>query len=129
MPDKTLRQDCGFKIKIDRSPNAVAEASRDFGRLISGRAEGVIAITTPNDLVTTIRHANSTGLSLTPCGTRASCSGQSLPNGGLSLDMTKMTALGPVDLQNTAIECESVTGLVVSNSTQIAFQIERPGHK
>jgi cytokinin dehydrogenase len=96
-----------FNIKIDRSPNAIAEASRDFGRLISGRAEGVIAITTPDELVATIRHANSTGLSLTPCGTRASCGGQSLPNGGLALDMTNMTAIGPVDLLNATIECES----------------------
>ncbi len=107
----TLRKDCSFKIKIDRSPNAVAEASRDFGRLISGRAEGVIAVTTPDELVATIRHANSTGLSLTPCGTRASCGGQSLPNGGLSLDMRNMNALGPVDLQNATIECESGASL------------------
>jgi cytokinin dehydrogenase len=96
-----------FNIQVDRSPNAVAEASRDFGRLISGRAEGVIAIRTPDDLVETVRRANSTGLTLTPCGTRSSCGGQSLPGGGLSLDMTKMTAVGPVDLQNATIECQS----------------------
>ena len=106
-PTQTPRKDGGFELPIDRSPEAVAGASRDFGRLISGRAEGVIAVTTPDELVTTIRHANSTGLSLTPCGTRASCGGQSLPNGGLSLDMTRMNALDPVDLRNATIECES----------------------
>ncbi len=105
--NQTVDQDCSAAFKIDRSANAIAEASRDFGRLISGRAEGVIAIATPDELVRVIRHANSTGLSLTACGTRSSCGGQSLPNGGLSLDMRRMTALGPVDLQNATIECES----------------------
>lgn len=109
--DKNLLNDRGFSLPIDRSPNALAEASRDFGRLISGRAEGVIAITTPDEIVATIRHANATGLSLTPCGTRSSCGGQSLPNGGLSLDMRNMAAVGPVDPRNATIECESGASL------------------
>lgn len=105
--EPTPRKDGGFEITVDRNPKAIAEASRDFGRLISGRAEGVISIRSPDELVRTIRHANSAGLSLTPCATRSSCGGQSLPNGGLALDLTRMTALGPVDLQNATIECES----------------------
>ena len=105
--NEVLREDFSSRVKVDRSASALAEASRDFGRLISGRAEGVVTIATPEELMATIQYANSARLSLTPSGTRSSCGGQSLPNGGLSLDMTKMTALGPVDLNNATIECES----------------------
>jgi cytokinin dehydrogenase len=103
------QHDSGERVRarIDRRPGAVAEASRDFGRLISGRAEGVLALTSADDIVAALRYANSNGLTVTPCGTRSSCGGQSLPNGGLALDLKTMNAVGRVDLENATIECEA----------------------
>lgn len=97
----------GFSLAIDRSRQSIAEASRDFGRLISGRADGIVAVSTPDELVETLRHANAAGLRVTPCGTHSSCGGQSLPHGGLSLDMKGMNAIGPVDVENATIECDA----------------------
>ena len=96
-----------MKIVVDRSPLAVAQASRDFGRLISGRAEGVITARTADEVVEAIREANAEGFTLTPAGTRSSCGGQSLPAGGLALDMKAMAGVGPVDVTTLTIECES----------------------
>jgi cytokinin dehydrogenase len=98
-------------LKIDRSPQAVAEASRDFGHLITGRAEGVVTVTSPAELLATVQHANDAGLTLTPCGARASCGGQSLPNGGLSLDLTHMTTVGEVNLRDLTITCDAGASL------------------
>ena len=107
-------------MNIDRSPAAVAEASRDFGRLISGRAEGVITVRTPEELVEVIRRANVEGTTLTPAGTRSSCGGQSLPNGGLALDMRQLSAVGPVDLKNETIECDAGATLRAISDATIA---------
>lgn len=96
-----------MKTVVDRSPLAVAEASRDFGRLISGRAEGVIAVRTPEQVIEAIRDANAGGFTLTPAGTRSSCGGQSLAAGGLALEMKAMDGVGQVDLDALTIECES----------------------
>jgi cytokinin dehydrogenase len=96
-----------MKTVVDRSPLAVAEASRDFGRLISGRAEGVITARTPDEVVEAIREANAEGFTLTPAGTRSSCGGQSLSAGGLALDMKAMAGVGPVDADALTVECES----------------------
>ncbi len=94
-------------MNVDRTPAAVAEASRDFGRLISGRAEGVVTVRTPEELLEAIRAANADGTTLTPAGTRSSCGGQSLPNGGLALEMRQLSGVGHVDLDNLTIECEA----------------------
>lgn len=96
-----------MKTVVDRSPLAVAEASRDFGRLISGRAEGVITPRTADDIVLAIREANAEGMTLTPAATRASCGGQSLPAGGFALDMKALNGVGPVDVDALTVECES----------------------
>ena len=105
--DDTGLEEENFSYQVDRSPGAVAKASRDFGRMIPGHAKGVIAATTPEELLMTVRNAKSEGVSLTPCGTRSSCGGQSLPNGGLSLDMASMNGVGPVDVKNATVQCES----------------------
>jgi cytokinin dehydrogenase len=118
-----LQGDETFPCQVDRSSKAVAKASRDFGRMIPGHAKGVIAVTTPDELVMTVRNAKSSGVSLTPCGTRSSCGGQSLPNGGLSLDMTSMNAVGPVDLRNATIECESGATLRSISEATLPFNL------
>lgn len=105
-------------LEIDRSPSAIAEASRDFGHLIAGRAEGVVRPRTLDDVVAAVRHALATGVTLTPCGKRASCGGQSLPNGGLSLDMTTLNGVGPIDVEAGTIECDAGATLrAVSEAT------------
>ena len=96
---------------VDRSPLAVAEASRDFGRLISGRPEGVIAARTAEQIVEAIREANAEGFTLTPAGTRSSCSGQSLPAGGFALEMKGLAGVGPVDTDKLTVECEAGASL------------------
>lgn len=119
----SFRENENFPCKIDRSPEAVAKASRDFGRMIPGHAKGIISATTPDELLMTVRKAKSEGFSLTPCGTRSSCGGQSLPNGGMSLDMTSMNAVGPVDLQNATIECESGATLRSISEASLPFNM------
>ena len=96
-----------MKTVVDRSPRATADASRDFGRLISGRVEGVITARTPDEVLQAIREANVEGFTITPAGTRSSCSGQSLAAGGFALEMKALAGVGPVDLDALTIECEA----------------------
>lgn len=113
-----LRQGPGFDLEVDRRPEALAEASRDFGRMIWGRATGVVRVTTADELVGVIQHANAAGLSLAPCGTRSSCGGQALPTGGLSLDLRGLCAVGRVDPARATIECEAGATLrAISDAT------------
>lgn len=91
--------------EIDRRPESLSAASRDFGHLVSGRAEGITSPRDVEELVAIVRHANEHGIGLTPCGVRGSCGGQSLPNGGWSLDLTRMSDVGDVDVQRRTIAC------------------------
>lgn len=101
----TLRDVASEPIEIDRGPEVLALASRDFGHLVLGRAEGIVTPRTVEELVAIVQYANRQGVALTPCGARGSCGGQSLPNGGLSLDMTQLNDVGVVDERRGTVSC------------------------
>ncbi len=99
MPDSdpTLAELSTIGIPFTSDANTRAQAAQDFGHLIEGHATCVTKPTNAGQVVTLLRHANAHGLTVTPRGGGNSQSGQSVPQDGLSLDLTALDFVDTVD--------------------------------
>jgi len=91
---------------VERGREVLAEASRDFGGWIQGRADGVLRPNSVAELELTVRSAGQRGLKLTARGRGLSQSGQSVPRGGLSLDLRGLNSIHELDASKRRIWVE-----------------------
>jgi len=90
-------------VAVDTSDEAIAAASRDFGRLCRGVARGSIRPTTAEQTQRIVRFANERSIRLTLRGRGMSQSGQSIPRDGLTLDVTGLAHIGEPDLTRMSV--------------------------
>lgn len=81
------------------------EASQDFGRVARGDAFGVLCPQSTEQVRRIIEFARERGLALTARGGGMSQSGQSIPRGGLSLDLRAMCDLAEPDRDRMSVVC------------------------
>lgn len=74
-------------LTVDHDPDTLEDAAKDFGGLCSGRAWGVVRPQTVEALESLVALARTEGLTLIPRATACGQSGQSVPVGGISVDM------------------------------------------
>jgi cytokinin dehydrogenase len=97
----------GTGVALHRDMASCAEASEDYGHLTRGAAAAVARPRTREEVEKLITFANNRQLRLTPRGVGHSQSGQSVaPAGGVSLDLSRMDRLEPVDVAGGTISCE-----------------------
>lgn len=92
---------------VDASQAAIAGAESDFGGLVKGRALGVLRPSSVSELARAVSTARRRGVQLSIRGAGLSQSGQSLPNGGMAIDMSAWKRVWPVDTDRGTVRCES----------------------
>jgi cytokinin dehydrogenase len=94
------------RLPFDDTDDVKASAARDFGRIASGRADGVVRPTHIDQLPSLVELARRHGLSLTVRGAGLSQSGQSVARDGIVVDMSGLCAIDRPDLERSTIRCE-----------------------
>jgi cytokinin dehydrogenase len=81
----------------------------DFGRLVHRTALAVLAPRSIGELEGVLAFANTRGLRLTARGRGMSQGGQSIPAGGVSLDLSRLTEIGVPQATSRTMRCSSGT--------------------
>ena len=84
-------------------------AEQDFGRLVRRTALAVLAPRSIGELERILAFANTRGLKLTARGRGMSQGGQSIPAGGVSLDLSQLTETGVPQATSRTMRCSSGT--------------------
>ena len=84
-------------------------AEHDFGRLVRRTARAVLAPRSTEELVRILAFASNRGLRLTARGRGMSQGGQSLPSGGVALDLSQLTETGAPQAASRTMRCSSGT--------------------
>jgi cytokinin dehydrogenase len=90
-------------VLVDTTGEALAGASRDFGRLSRGCARGSILATSVDQTQRIVRFANDRSIRVTIRGRGMSQSGQSIPRDGLSLDVTGLAQIAEPDTARMSV--------------------------
>ena len=97
----------GTGVALHRDMASCAEASEDYGHLTRGAPAAVARPRTREEVEKLIAFANKHQTRLTPRGVGHSQSGQSIaPPGGVTLDLSRLDRVEPVDAANGTITCE-----------------------
>jgi len=94
-------------VPIDRSAAALAAVAADFGHVFRGKPLGVIGPTSARDVAQAVGEARASGSKLTLRGTGHSAGGQSVPVESVVIDLSAMSAVGPVDAEAMTVRCEA----------------------
>jgi cytokinin dehydrogenase len=81
-------------------------AIEDFGHVAKGSARGLVTPTTSREVAAAIQDALSAGFKVTPRGLGHSAGGQSVPADSIVIDLSKMNAVGPIDVERMTVRCE-----------------------
>lgn len=93
--------------EIDRSDQALAAASEDFGHVYRGSASGVLYAVSVEDIAEAVTTAASAGSGVTVRGTGHSAGGQSVPHDSKVLDLSRMNSVGDVNVEDMTVSCEA----------------------
>jgi cytokinin dehydrogenase len=92
----------GVDVAWDQASRAAAED--DYGHLVPGRAAGVARPAVPRDVERVVEFAAERGLPVTVRGNGHGQSGQSVAADSLSLDMSRMRTVDPLDASSSREE-------------------------
>jgi cytokinin dehydrogenase len=92
---------------IDRSAEALASVTEDFGHVFRGSPAGVVRPRSAEQVVEVVTEAVSSGPKLTLRGVGHSAGGQALPVDSIAVDLSEMRGVGSVDLERRTIQCEA----------------------
>jgi cytokinin dehydrogenase len=95
----------------DSSDEALAAVAEDFGHVRRGTARGVVRPTSVAEVSEVVRAAASAGSALTVRGTGHSAGGQAVPHDSTVLDLTRVNAVGRIDIEAGTVVCEGGTTL------------------
>jgi cytokinin dehydrogenase len=87
------------------APSEREAAEVDFGRLVQGAATAMLAPRSATEVERIIAFANAHGLQLTGRGRGMSQGGQSIPAGGVSLDLSGLSKIDAPDLGSSTVRC------------------------
>jgi cytokinin dehydrogenase len=93
-------------IAIDTSDAATAAASRDFGGIARGRVAGVVRPETIDQLTEIVKLARRHHCTIAPRGMGLSQSGQSIAQGGVTVDCRALQRIEAPNLERSTVICE-----------------------
>jgi cytokinin dehydrogenase len=94
-------------MRTERSPQALAAATEDFGHVMRGSPTGIVRPRAAEDVVQIVTEAVGSGSRLTMRGLGHSAGGQALPRDSVVVDMGDMRRVGAVDQGSGTIRCEA----------------------
>jgi cytokinin dehydrogenase len=102
---RALAAAMGAEGDVHEGPEATAQAAEDFGRLVRGSATVVAMPKTAGAVEAIIRLAGERQLPVTVRGRGFSQGGQSVPAGGLLLDLSSLKGVEAPDLATRTVRC------------------------
>lgn len=93
--------------EVIKTPEALTEASQDFGGIFQKKPQVVIRPQNVNDVVTTIKYAHQQGLVISPRAAGHSLSGQSLYQDGITLDMRSLNQIREIQTDNLYFQADA----------------------
>lgn len=82
-----------------------AATEQDFGHIVRGVSFGAVVPNTAEEALAVVRSAGSSGVRLTPRTHGNSQSGQSVPQGGFALDLSRLSRVEVPERERLTIEC------------------------
>jgi cytokinin dehydrogenase len=102
-----LSQDTGIPFSCDAE--TVARASKDFGNIVHGQSHGVVQPRNAHDVAALLKMANRDGLAIALRGNGCSQGGQSVSQGGITLDTSRLDCIEILESDFEQVLCGAGT--------------------